>query len=363
MTTRAKQHANGESKALKRAAAWLVIVLLAGLFIYAIRGILPPFIIGVMIAYFLHPVADRLEKHKWPRGLAAGLIVVVFFALIAAALALVAPLIVHQCTQLAEDLPEDVSNFSARYGDRVHEWMSYLAPDQAKAIQKAAGDGATAALKEGGTLLVGVFAGGVALINIVALLLITPVVAFFLLRDWDMMTARLNKLLPRASAPTIRAQLRRIDDTLAGFLRGQLNVCLILAVYYGLLLTLVGLKFGLVLGLATGALVILPYVGALSMFATSMVIGYVQFGFTQELLLVGVVYGVGQLVEGYLLTPRLVGERVGLHPLWIIFGMLSGGALFGFVGVLLAVPTTAVIGVLIRFAVERYLASPLYAES
>ena len=193
-----------------------------------------------------------------------------------------------------------------------------------------------------------------------ALILITPVVAFYLLDDWDHIVARVDNLLPRSHADTIRTQVGIINQTLAGFLRGQMNVCLILSTYYAVLLSILGLHFSIVIGISTGMLVIVPYAG----WALGAIIGIgvalFQFDSHAHTGAIAGVFLAGQVLEGYFLTPKLVGKKVGLHPVWIIFGMLCGAALFGFVGVLLAVPVTAVLGVLIRFATQHYLLSGYY---
>jgi predicted PurR-regulated permease PerM len=212
-----------------------------------------------------------------------------------------------------------------------------------------------------GTNLLGqVISGGVAIANLISLLVITPVVAFYLLRDWDRIVARVDTWLPRGHAGAIREQAREIDRTLAGFLRGQGTVCLILGVFYAIGLTLAGLDFGLVVGLVAGLLSFIPYVGAIVGLVLSVGLALVQFDDWLRIAVVAGIFFVGQAVEGNFLTPKLVGESVGLHPVWIIFGLLAGGALFGFVGVLLAVPAAAVIGVGVRFALGRYMQSPYY---
>lgn len=194
-------------------------------------------------------------------------------------------------------------------------------------------------------------------------ILITPVVAFYLINDWHEITKRLDNLLPRAYAETIREQVNIIDRTLAGFVRGQVNVCIIMGLFYGIGLTIVGLKFGIIIGLITGILAIIPYVGFMFGLLIGLGVAFFQFGTLHPMLMVFGVFMIGQIIEGNVITPRLVGEKVGLHEVWIIFGLLAGATLFGFVGVLLAIPITAVIGVLLRFAVKRYLQSDIYSSA
>ena len=209
--------------------------------------------------------------------------------------------------------------------------------------------------------ILGKFVGGLQItFNIISLFVITPVVAFYLLRDWDAIIARVDTYLPRAHVETIREQARLVDETLAGFLRGQFTVCLLLGLFYGIGLSLVGLEFGLVIGLGTGLVSFIPYFGMLIGFVVGVGLAIAQFHTLLPIAMVVVVFAVGQFLEGNFLTPKLVGDRVNLHAVWIMFALLAGAALFGFVGVLLAVPVAAVIGVLVRFSIARYRASPLY---
>jgi predicted PurR-regulated permease PerM len=206
----------------------------------------------------------------------------------------------------------------------------------------------------------GVLRSGQAVLSLLSILVITPVVAFYLLRDWDRLTARVDSWLPRDHAEVVRTQLREIDRILAGFARGQATVCLILAAYYGGALTVAGLEFGLIVGVVAGLASFVPLVGSIGGLVLSVGLALLQFDETWRVLVVAAIFVAGQAVEGNYLTPKLVGDRVGLHAVWVMFGLLAGGALFGFVGVLLAVPVAAVIGVLARFALTQYLASPLF---
>jgi predicted PurR-regulated permease PerM len=206
----------------------------------------------------------------------------------------------------------------------------------------------------------GVFSGFGSLFTVLSLALITPVVTFYLLRDWDRIIGKIDSWLPRGNADVIREQVRLIDQTLAGFARGQALVCVLLGVFYAIGLSVVGLEFGLIVGFVTGLISFVPYFGMIVGFVAGVGIAIGQFGELVPVLLVALVFGIGQVLEGNILTPRLVGERVGLHAVWIIFALLAGGALFGFLGILLAVPVMAVIGVLARVLLGQYLASPLY---
>ncbi len=269
------------------------------------------------------------------------------------------PVIASQFSGLIAALPGYVSEFNQRYAPELSHWLGSMGVTHAQNLQSAVANFTDIMVKFAEEFIGGLFHSGMAALNLLLLILITPVVAFYLLRDWDRLTARLDVFLPREHAGVIRQQLGIIDRTLAGFVRGQLNVCL-MATYYAIGLSLAGLKFGIVIGLITGLLVIFPYVGLLLGMSVGLAVAFFQFDSTAPIAAVLAVFVFGQMMEGYVITPKLVGERVGLHPVWIIFGMLSGAALFGLVGVLLAVPATAVIGVLIRFALGRYLESEYY---
>ncbi|MDE3038179.1 MAG: AI-2E family transporter, partial [Pseudomonadota bacterium] len=311
-------------------------------------------------AYFFNPLANHMEKAGLSRVLATLTIIIGFFAAIFLLSILVVPAVSHQLAGLIAALPDYIAGFEQKCAPEINRWLGGLPIGDVQGIQSAAANVSGDMVKLAGSFVTSVLLSGVALAHLLMLMLITPVVAFYLLRDWHRITARLDLLLPRRDAPVIRRQLSIIDRTLAGFLRGQLLVCLILASYYAIGLSLTGLKFGMVIGLMTGLLVIFPYVGLLLGMATGLAVALFQFGTMTPVGGMLAVFLFGSLMESYIVTPKLVGERVGLHPLWIIFGMLSGAALFGLVGVLLAVPATAVIGVLTRFALERYVHSSYY---
>ncbi len=348
--------APAEKNHLRRVVIWLLIGAAFFFFLYHISSVLLPFVIGILLAYFLDPAADRLEETGLSRTLVTAILTVVMFVTFIGAMLLIVPLLLEQCQQLFAALPGYLTTLQ----DTLETFINRASPDQAEALRDAAGTVAGNVLRATSEMITGVFQSGLALINVLSLLLITPLVAFYMLRDWDRIKNCIDNLLPLEHKETIREQLHRIDATLAGFIRGQLNVCFILALYFGIALTLTGLSFGLVIGIATGLLVILPYVGFAFMFIIALAVAFMQFGVTAPFWIVVGIYGFGQLIESYFLTPKLVGDKVGLHPLWIIFGMLAGGAMFGFVGVLISVPVTAIIGVLTRFAAQRYLQSDLY---
>ena len=328
--------------------------------VYLLSGVLMPFVAGVAVAYFLDPVADRLERAGCSRAVAAVLIIATFFLAAALLLALLIPVLQAQVAGFIGRVPA--------YADALRGFLAPLLERLAAALpgldmgelRAAAGSQAGTAMQWLGGLIGGLFRGGVALVNLVSLAVIMPLVAFYLVRDWDRLVEQVDGLLPRRIAPSVREQAAEIDRTLAAFVRGQATVCLLLGAFYAIGLSLVGLDFGLVVGLATGLVSFVPYFGMALGLAVGLAIAFAQFSDWVPIALVGAVFAAGQVIEGNFLTPRLVGERVGLHPVWVIFAVLAGGSLIGFTGVILSIPLAATIGVLVRFAVARYRQSRLY---
>lgn len=357
--SRSVSSSSTESLITRRLLFWLLVICLFFGLLYLLRAMLLPFVLGMLAAYFLDPAADRLEKWGFGRGAATATITALFFGLLILLGITLLPALANQISGLMADLPQ----YIARLREALILQLDKLPlPDGMQEHLNANGL-IDKLLISTESLALGIFQSGMFLINIASLLIITPVVTFYLLRDWDHLIEKIDYLLPRKHAATIREQLGKIDDTLAGFIRGQLNVMLLLGCFYSLLLLSAGLKYGVIIGILSGLLIIIPYAGAGLSGIMAVAIAYLQFdGDMARVGVIAAIYIAGQMLEGYFLTPRLVGERVGLHPVWVIFGMLAGAALFGFVGVLIAVPVSAVIGVLVRFAIDRYLHSSFYSE-
>jgi predicted PurR-regulated permease PerM len=312
------------------------------------------------IAYVLDPVCDRIERLGCSRTWATTIVSIGFVLAVAAALLLLLPLLQTQLVDLAKRLPDYAAQLSQHLLPRLQALAARFGIASLSDLGSNAAGQAGNLLGWVGKALLGLFTSGMALANLLSLLFITPVVAFYLLRDWDRFIGQIDSLLPRAHAAVVRAQIAEIDRSLAGFARGQATVCLLLAAYYAAGLSLVGLQFGLAVGLGIGLLSFIPYVGSIAGFVTAVGIALAQFDSWLPVWLVIGVFILGQFLEGNVLAPRLVGDRVGLHPVWVIFALLAGGALFGFLGLLLAMPVAAVAGVLTRFAVARYRESPYY---
>jgi predicted PurR-regulated permease PerM len=339
---------------------WSIALLVTVALLFVLRDVLLPFVAGMAIAYFLDPVADRLEEWGAPRWLAATLVLLSFVVVLVLVLILLVPLLQSQIAQLIDTLPQFVTWLHDRVLPRIERALTRLSPDDMTRLRNAAGQYAGEVVGWLGQVLRGIVTGGIALFDLLTILFITPIVAFYLLRDWDRMMATIDGWLPKQHQETVREQAAEIDRTLAGFVRGQASVCLVLGVFYAVALSAVGLSFGLVVGLMAGLLSFIPYVGSLTGFVTSVGIAFFQFDSWTMVAVVAGIFLIGQAVEGNVLTPKLVGDRIGLHPVWVMFALLAGGSLFGFLGVLLAVPAAAAIGVLIRFGLGRYLASAYY---
>ncbi len=346
----------------RKALIWVGGFLAFGFLLYALSSVLAPFVAGLAVAYFFDPVADRLEEMGTSRGIAAGIVIFSFLGLAAVILVLLFPLLQTQILGLVARIPDLLDMLREQAQPVVAVLSEKFAGEGMDKLKGAANSYAGELLSWFGNLLRGVWSGGMAFFNLLSLIVITPLVAFYLLRDWDIIVARIDHLLPRSSADTFRRQLSAMDETIASFVRGQATVCFVLGVFYAVGLTLAGLDFGLLVGLGTGLLAFIPYVGASIGLVTGVGIALAQFSDWLPVAIVAAIFITGQTAESYVLTPKLIGERVGLHPIWVIFALMAGGALFGFTGVLLAVPVTAVIGVLVRFAIERYLDSHFYDD-
>jgi len=339
---------------------WLIGLALFVAALWVLSSMLLPFVAGLAIAYFLDPSVDRLERAGLPRW-AGAVVVLLSFVLVAFSFVLLLlPLVQAQAVLLVDTLPHYAQVLRERVQPAIEDLIHRLSPEDVERLRTAAGEYAGEAVGWVGRVLRGVLSGGLALFDVFSVLFITPVVAFYLLRDWDVLIGKVDGWLPRQHLSTIRAQAREVNRTLAGFVRGQALVCLVLGLFYALGLSAAGLNFGLVVGLLSGLLSFIPFVGTLFGFVTSTGLALLQFDSLWRVAIVVAIFVFGQMVEGNVLTPKLVGDKVGLHPVWVMFALLAGGSLFGFVGVLLAVPVAAVIGVLTRFALGRYLQSDYY---
>lgn len=337
----------------------LAITVAIALLVWLLAPVLMPFAIAAMLAYLGDPMANRLERLGIGRTLAVSIVFVVLILIIGASLLLLVPLIARQIENLVQNFPSYVE--WAR--DTALPWLQTKLHLDPKAFDT---DRLVAEIKENigsiGSVIGKLSRSGFGVVMWLTNLVLIPVVWFYLLRDWDRLVVWIDRMLPRSVEPTIAHLARESDAVLGAFVRGQLLVMLALAIYYGAALTLVGISVGPLIGMVAGLLSFVPYLGFITGFAAAIIASLVQHGDWTHLLMVIGVFVVGQLLEGYVLVPRLVGEKIGLHPVAVIFAVLAGGYLFGFLGVLLALPAASVILVLLRYLAQRYKQSDLYTE-
>jgi predicted PurR-regulated permease PerM len=331
-----------------------------------------PFATGLALGYLLDPVVHRLERFGFNRLTASLLILAMFVLALALAMVIVVPILGNQLLGFTQKLPgyvirlqalaaEQGASLANKYGGAWLDWLGLRGSLSTDQIQQSIGDFVT----RGGQFVLGLFrsiaSGGAALIQFFSLLVVTPVVAFYILVDWNKMVAAIDSWLPLDYRDNLRRIAAEINVALAGFIRGQSLVCLFLGSWYGLGLTLVGIDFGFLIGVIAGVLSFVPYVGSLTALIMSLAVGLVQGWPSLKLFFLALaVVGAGQFLEGYVISPKLVGESIGLHPVWLMFALFAFGGLFGFTGLLVAVPTAAALGVLARHLLGVYLASPLY---
>ena len=340
-------------------AALAVIVLLL-LLLWLLSEILLPFVAGAAIAYLLTPVTDRLERLGVNRlGAALSIITLVVMAIVVVIL-LVAPILGGQLTSFIDNIPGYVTRLQSLLSDPSRPWLQKILGASFSA-DKSIGDLVTQGVGWLTAFLKSLWSGGRALVSLFSLVVVTPVVAFYLIYDWHCMIRTADSWIPVQQRETVRQLARDVDAAIAGFVRGQTAVCLILGSFYAVALTLSGLNFGLLIGLISGVITFIPYVGSMTGLILAVGVAVAQFwpNYSSILMVLGI-FLIGQFLEGNLLAPKLVGESVGLHPVWLIFALLAFGYLFGFVGLLVAVPLAATIGVLVRFALQRYRESALY---
>ncbi|MEL6409376.1 MAG: AI-2E family transporter [Pseudomonadota bacterium] len=335
---------------------WGIATAVFFVLLWALGDVILPFVLGGAIAYFLDPVADRLESMGFSRAISVTIITLFALLIFVILVLLVIPTLVQQAANLINVAPTLFADLQVFLTDRFPQIV-----DENSTIRSSLTALGETIQNRGGQLIETVLSSAASLVNVVVLMVIVPVVAFYLLYDWDRMIAQVDNLLPRDHAPVIRQLAGEIDKTLASFIRGMGTVCLVLGTFYAAALMLVGLQFGLVVGAFAGLITFIPYIGAL--LGGALALGLALFQFWGDWVSIGLVAGIfmiGQVMEGNVLTPKLVGSSVGLHPVWLIFALSVFGALFGFVGMLVAVPVAASLGVLARFAIRNYLDSRLY---
>ncbi|HKL68908.1 AI-2E family transporter [Salibaculum sp.] len=345
--------------------------------LWFLGDVLLPFVLGGAVAYCLDPIADRLQRAGLSRIAATILITLVALIIFVVGLLLILPSLINQAGQLIQQIGQLIQNAPQLF-DRFEAWLTTQFPAidlESEAIRKQLGNLGNAVQASGGTVLNSILSSALNLINLAVLVVIVPVVTFYLLMDWDRMVNRIDELLPRDHAPMVRNLAGEIDRTLASFIRGQGTVCLVLGTYYAVALMLAGLNYGLIIGFVAGLISFIPYVGALVGGVLAIGVALIQWWSGTEVVdgetvqtginwlriaIVGAIFMFGQFFEGNILTPNLVGQSVGLHPVWLILALSIFGSLFGFVGMLVAVPVAAMLGVVARFLIAEYKGGRLY---
>jgi predicted PurR-regulated permease PerM len=341
---------------------WLTALGVFVALVWLLRDVLTPFVAGLVLAYLLDPLADRLEKWGLGRLGATIIILAAFLILFVGVLIVVAPLLATQVMAFIDKVPGYVTRLQTLLTEQGGPLLERIGGEKVlQDLQKSLGDVVGQGMTWLGRFLTSLWSGGQALLSIVSLLVVTPVVAFYLLLDWDRMVEKVDSWVPVAQRETVRQIMGDIDTAISGFLRGQTLVCIILGAMYAVGLFAIGLNFGVLIGVSAGLISFIPYVGSLLGLVVAVGVAVAQFWPEWTMIgLVVLVFAVGQFIEGNVLSPKLVGETVGLHPVWLMFALLAAGSLFGFLGLLLAVPIAAAIGVLMRFALQQYLESPLH---
>ncbi len=340
----------------QQAQYWGIAAAVFFALLWGLGTVILPFLVGGAVAYFLDPVADRLQRLGLSRTAATAVISIIALLAFTLLALLIVPMLVRQLVQLVDSAPTIFGELQSFLTEKFPHLM-----DKESVVRDTLGALGKTIQSRGGELASGLLSSALSVINAVVFIVVVPVVAFYLLLDWDNMVAKIDDWVPLDHRDQIRAIARDIDRVLAGFVRGQVSVCLILGTFYSVALMVAGLQFGLIVGAIAGLVTFIPYVGAL--IGGALAIGLALYQFWGEWLQIAVIAGifvVGQFLEGNIITPRLMGKSVGLHPVWLLFALSAFGTLFGFVGMLVAVPVAAAIGVVARFGIGQYKTSPLY---
>ena len=355
---------SGSSKnnTVRYATLWGIVFLFFGC-LYLLHSVLLPFVVGIAAAYFLNPPVDRLvQACKMPRGFATTIVLSVFLLVLLPLLVFLCSIAVVQVGEFVVNLPQYISSFGQKIVallQRLRDYFPVLASTDLNALWQ---DNWAESLKPAIAIVRKVVSNGFAFVNVLSLLLISPVVAFYMLRDWPEFTGKIYDLVPQKYRQAAKDGITAINRIISGYLRGQLTVCVALGVFYSCGLWLVGLHLGVLIGFLAGVISFIPYVGSVSGFLMAMVLVVTQYGTAAKILEVIAVFAIGQFIEGNFLTPKLVGENIGLHPVWVMFALLAGGSLLGLFGMIVAVPVAAIIGVLLKYLIVRYKKSAIYLE-
>lgn len=328
--------------------------------IHILHDILSPFIIALILSYFLNPIVGFLERYKIPRFFGTFIVMSMFCFVITYISLKLIPAISDQVSQFIINIPTYKTFLQNKTSLLISSKITNLEPNFANKIQDFFHNFSGEFFKYVLDIISNIWDSGLAIINIMSLVFVTPILTFYLLKDWNLLTSKLNNVVPIKSKKTIHIIIDKIDNALSGFIRGQTNVCIILSFYYSLSLYLLGLNYSLFIGIASGFLLFIPYIGIFSAAFIALIMAFIQFENLHQVLYIALIFLIGQIIEGNIITPKLVGKKIGLHPVWIFFALFAFGNLFGFVGILFAVPIAAIIGVLVTTMVDIYLKSDYY---
>jgi predicted PurR-regulated permease PerM len=331
------------------------------LILWLLNDVLLPFVAGMGLAYLLDPSVRNLQKLGLNRTIATIVIVLIAVILVVLAVVLIVPVLGEQIAGFVQRVPEYVERVRQIIQQQSQTWLGQYIGEKLPEAQQSLGNAASVVAGWLGGVAGSIWSGGKALVSVISLLVITPIVTFYLLLDWERMVTKVDSWIPIPHRETVRLLVREMDSAISGFVRGQALVCLILGVFYSVALITIGLHFGLLIGMVAAFLSFAPYIGTMVGFLLAVGVAIAQFwpDWIMPALVIAI-FLIGQFIEGNFLQPVLVGKEVGLHPVWLMFALIAFGVLFGFVGLLLAVPIAAVIGVLVRFLLRQYLASPYY---
>lgn len=345
----------------RHAFFWIAAALMLAFAVDTLAPVLLPFVVGLTLAYFLNPVVDGLSALGLPRVLSTALLMLLATVVLIAAVVFLVPVIAEQTQQLIAAMPAAAARLRSLIEEIAKERLGPRFPEAVAALNRNMSNMSEALPGLFTTLAQSLWSHGTAAFSFLSLMLVTPLVTFYALLDWPKLLAKIDSWLPRENADTIRALARDIDGRVSAFIRGQGLVCLVLAAFYAISLSALGLQYGLLVGLLTGLLSFVPFAGWALGLITAVVLGFVQLwpDVTSILMIAGVFFA-GQVLDAAILSPKIVGSKIGLHPVWLIFALLVFSYLFGFLGLLVAVPVAAAIGVLVRFGLDAYLKSSMY---
>ncbi|MGH1375336.1 MAG: AI-2E family transporter [Alphaproteobacteria bacterium] len=340
------------------ACAFVFFILTVILF----KSVLLPFVLGIAVAYLLNPTVNKLGALGIARAPAAMMILGGFLVLIIAAIGVISPVLYREFSEFSEELPGYIEKFWSLLSPLTAQLDQYVSGEDGKKIEDIVKENAGAAIKTANFVVQKLAAGGQAIMDVLSVAIFMPIVAYFMMKEWPSVTKWVQDLMPRHAEEVIMNLIKEIDAKISGFVRGQITVAVMLGVAYAICLTIAGLKYGFLIGLMSGFLSVIPMVGSAVGLVVSIAVAWFQSGDIMFVLMIGGIFVAGQLIEGNFLTPKLVGDSVGLHPLWVFFALLAGGSLLGILGMFLAVPIAAVIGVLLSFAIHKYKQSAYYLE-